>query len=248
MAIVEKKLSRTSASIDTCPTCGAELIEGEYESGTYRLRGETYKCDCEEQVMLYKHYLLADIPLQYMRLDWRKDYRGDLNLDQIYLDKWKVIRASGMGLEFGSKQQGVGKTFAATHIGKELVKRRVPVLFMPFTNVIDTLESGSEDEDAIRETEVLILDEVVPPRTVKSSSLFSNRFEAVIRHRTNWNLPTIMTTNMTEAELQETYARTYSLLSAKQVRIDMTGEDARRSFIGTENLDIIVNDEIRPIS
>jgi hypothetical protein len=48
---------------------------GEYygrEYGTYKLDGEVHPCDCDEQIALRKHYLLANIGDQYMRLNWHK--------------------------------------------------------------------------------------------------------------------------------------------------------------------------------
>lgn len=196
--------------------------------------------------------MVARIPDQYMRLDWDKDFRGEQETKDrvaMYLDKWDAAKRDGMGMEFLSPRQGVGKTFGATHIGRELVKAGERVLFAPFSEVIRSLEVAAdrEFEERARDTTVLILDEVTPPPTIKASSLFANRFEAIIRHRTNYNRPIIMTTNMTHEDLEEQYPRTYSLLYPKQIPVPMKGDDARQGAVAQTNLDRMINDDTRPI-
>jgi len=217
--------------------------------------GKEYKCDCDTQIALRKHYLLAGIGDQYQRLDWA-DYRGSQEVKDVvavYLDRWKRFKINGMGLEFASKRLGTGKTFAATHIGKELIKRGENVFFTPFLEVVSILTRLRDEwerlEKKLYETTVLILDEVVPPISTPQRDLFHGKFEELVRNRTNFNRVQIMTTNLTEDELAETYPRPYSLLAAKQQRIEMgEGVDARQGHIADENLQIVLNDEVRPIT
>ena len=99
----------------------------------------------------------------------------------------------------------------------------------------------------IRESGFVILDEVIPPVTEAQRQFFAVQLEALIRHRTNNNLPTIMTTNMDQETLHGSYPRTYSLLSAKQIRQEVRGSD-RRESIGMKEMEIIANGETRPIT
>jgi DNA replication protein DnaC len=254
------KFARNSGiGINQCPTCLAKEIEVEegvygWEYGTYRYRGEEYPCDCDTQMILRRHYLLAGIGDQYQRLDW-SDFRGTPEVRDavaLFLEKWDRFRINGMGLEFSSPNLGVGKTFAATHVGKELIKKGVKVMFMPFLEVIGLLSRDAEyrtaQENRLRDSTVLILDEVVPPISTAQGHLFSTKFEELIRHRTNFNRVTIMTTNLTPNKLHEHYPRTYSLLEAKQIRVELGGKDARQDFIGMENIELVANDEVRPIT
>jgi DNA replication protein DnaC len=243
--------------LGTCPTCGSsvrEIADGVYgrENGTYRYRGQEFDCDCDTQVALRKHYLLAGIGDQYQRLDWN-DFQGDSKvLDDVatFLDKWDSFKVNGMGVEFSSTHQGVGKTFGATHIAKELIKRGESVFFKPFLEIISLYDSPDKDEleYRLRTITVLILDEVVPPRTEAQGGLFSSKFEELIRHRTNFNLVTIMTTNLPPEKLNYHYPRTYSLLQAKQLRIEMVGDDVRQGRIANENLELVMNSEVRPLT
>lgn len=256
---VERLASLSGIPLDQCPTCLAEPIEvapGVYgfENGTYHYRAEEYDCDCQTQMMLRKHYLVANIGDQYMRLDWN-DYDGDQDVTDnvaLFLERWPNFKLHGMGLEFASPNLGVGKTFAATYVGKELIKLGVNVYFKPFLEIISLYDKDPDhrhqEERRLRDTTVLILDEVVPPISTAQSHLFAGKFEELIRHRQNFNRVTIMTTNLTPEKLRDTYQRTYSLLEAKQMRIEMHGQDARMGKIAWENIELVANGEVRPIT
>ncbi len=254
---VERLAAMSGVSLNTCPTCSSrleEIVEGVLarENGTYKFRGEVHECDCDEQIALRKHYLLAGIGDQYQRLDWNDYDRSEQVRDDValFLEKWESFKVNGMGVEFSSPKLGVGKTMAATYIAKELIKRGERVFFIPFLEIISLYESPDRDslEEKLRTVTVLILDEVIPPRTEAQGGFFSSKFEELIRHRTNYNLVTIMTTNLEPDKLRYHYPRTYSLLEAKQLRIEMVGEDARQGKIALENIELVMNDERRKLS
>jgi DNA replication protein DnaC len=186
-----------------------------------------------------------------MRLEW-SDYDGSPEAREFvdgYLSKWENYRDHGFGVEFGGSKLGIGKTFAATHIGKEMVKRRQKVFFISFVEMAAAFQREDADqmEDKIRMSPYLILDDIMPPVSDKQKDFYHMRFEAIVRHRTNYNLPTIITTNISTEKLEALYPRTYSLLAAKQERIDMDGEDFR-GYLLFENKELIANGEARPIT
>lgn len=241
--------------LSQCPTClstDIEIDENTHgrEFGSYRYRGQDHPCDCEVQMLLRRHYLLAGIGDQYQRLDWR-DFRGSPDARDavaLFLTKWQGFKLNGMGLEFSSPRLGVGKTFAATHVGKELVKQGESVYFVRFLSAVRALIEERDEEERIRDTPVLILDEIVPAMSEAQGDLFAMKLEELIRFRTDYNRVNIITTNLTPEKLNEAYPRTYSLLAAKQIRVEMTGDDARQTFIERENLELIANGEVRPIT
>lgn len=241
--------------LDFCPTCGTKFgdEDGEVRDAKrrYYYEEEMHPCDCQEQIALWARYLLAHIPEQYMRLNWQ-DYNGSPQAQRFvnnYLDKWERYREHGFGAEFGGEKLGIGKTFAATHIAKEMVKYRQKVYFVPFVEMVSAFERSDAEvvEDRIRMTPYVVIDDIMPPHSAKQHDFYHTRFEAIIRHRTNYNLPTIITTNLTGAKLDGYYPRTYSLLAAKQKRIDMDGEDYR-STAGLQNIELVENGETRPIT
>jgi DNA replication protein DnaC len=220
-------------------------------NGTYKYLGKEYDCECDAQIALRSRYLVANIGEQYQRLDWDEwtgcpDTKAAVDL---YLSEWEQFFRQGMGLEFYSSALGTGKTFAATHIGKELIKQGQSVYFIPFIEMVAAFDRQDSDYIAnrVRESGFVILDEVIPPISEAQKSFFATQLEALIRHRTNNNLPTIMTTNMDQETLNAAYPRTYSLLSAKQMRQEVAGTD-RRESIGIKEMEIIANGETRPIT
>lgn len=238
--------------IDQCPTCLVTRVEREEEGivGSYVYHGETHQCDCREQIDLRTHYLLANIGDQYQRLSW-SDFEGSEEVKENvsrFLTNWDAAKLNGLGLEFTSEKLGVGKTFAATYVARQLVQRSERVYFVQFLEVVSALSKQDSDlEKTLKESTVLVLDEVIEGISGPQQALFATKFEELIRHRTNFNKVTIMTTNLTPAQLHAAYPRTYSLLEAKQIRLIMKGTDFRESTIALEKIELLMNGERAPI-
>lgn len=255
---VERLIKSSPTKSGECPTCGAKAIEvapgvTEWGDSTYFYLDEDHPCNCEEQEALFRHYLLARIPQEYMNLGL-DNYYGDeeaLKAAEAYLDKWSNFRKHGMGMGFYSKTQGTGKTFLACYLARELVKRGESVYYVYFRNVVNTYElsheARKEEEERLRDSTVLILDEVARPVSEAQRALFAEKFEELIRHRSNYSKVTILTTNLTPEELDEIYPRTYSLLAAKEQSIKVAGNDVRKEGIWNVNKELAENGEVRPI-
>lgn len=256
---VAKVCRDSGVPINQCPTCLAKPIEVEegiygFENGTFKYRGEIFDCDCQRQMDLRIHYILANIGTQFQRLNW-DDFTGSQEVRDFvaeYLANWESFKLNGMGVEFSSPNLGTGKTFSATHIGKELVKRGESVYCMDFRDVIHLLNESDEirmaTEGRLRDCTVLILDEIVEAISYAQGELFAVRFEELIRYRTNFNRVNIITTNLTPQDLSEAYPRTYSLLAAKNMRLILEGEDQRQGAIKMDNWELALNGEVRPIT
>jgi DNA replication protein DnaC len=248
-------------SLDVCPTCdGRErTIPGagmkRWESDGYWRDQENHACDCQAQIALYTRYVLANIGTQYQRLDWEQ-FAGTKEADTMvrkYIATWSSFLAHGFGLTFSSKVQGVGKTWAATHIGKELIKQRQRVYFLDFVQMVDAFCGDYQDKQTVerrmRETTLLILDDVRAGVSERQTDLYALKFEVVMRHRTNFDLPTILTTNLTEEEFEAEFPRIHSLIAPKQLWINMYGVDHRkRSATAVHTAEMIARGEINPIT
>lgn len=244
--LAKKLAEQTTIPLDACPTCSAKLIDGEWEGDrVFKLEGAWHPCTCDDQRTLRMHYLIASIPAGYFTLDFPKDYQRDEGVKEAifsYLSSWENASRMGLGLLFRSTGLGTGKTFAAVHVGKTLIRAKQKVIFTDFQDMI-------QSEGRVREemTSILIIDEVRKPWTDKSSGLFSNRFEEVIRHRNHNALPTVITTNMTQEEMDREYPRVSSLLIPTTVEIDMPGGDYRNNTYAMERLALLANNEVKPI-
>lgn len=252
---------KSKLGFDVCPTCNGKRIEtGEedhygWENGQYRYRGEIHECDCKGQMALYRHYLFANIPEQYQRLNW-DDYSGDSKVKQdvdTYIDRWPNFRDNGMGVTLYGIGLGTGKTFAATTIAKGVIKRGERVFFTEFRDLKSAYQTLSEDDrqrldERLREAALLVLDEIWKPQSEAQEGYFETVLESVIRYRTNWNLPTVITTNLLESEFEDHYPRVFSLLRPKQWTMHIEGEDARMDLVAEENIELAANGEKRPIT
>ncbi len=236
----------TPIPLETCPTCEAKHLEGEWVGERhYRFRGQEFGCNCQLQYELRKRYLLANIPSQYQHLDFSEyRYSGVRHAVENYLTGWRHAAKLGMGMMFWSQGVGTGKTFAATHVGKTLIKHKQNVYFVGFEQLINNRDVSDECVVA----SYLIIDEVRKPYTERSGVVFADNFERVIRHRNHYALPTILTTNLTPEELAELYPRTASLLMPTTVEIPMPGDSYRTNAYAMENLELFANKETRPLS
>lgn len=258
-AVEDMALRRGKLSLDVCPTCNGKRIEANedyygWENGQYRFMGEVFDCDCQGQMALYRHYLHAAIPSQYMRLDW-DEFTGDPQIKadiEKYMTDWRKFKKHGMGVTLLGKL-GKGKTFAATAIAKSVIKRGEQVFFTEFRTLQTayeslTIEQRQELDRRAREATLLVLDEISIPKSDAQGDYFERVLETVIRDRTNWDLPTILTSNLTEEDFKDAWPRLHSLLYPKQWVITFNGaEDFRENELARINHDLVINDEVRPL-
>lgn len=181
-------------------------------------------------------------------------YFGDLDAmaeAQTYVENWRKLRRYGLGMGFYSTTQGTGKTFLAMMLARELVKQGETVHCIFFRRMVEIYDMDQKtrrsEEERIRDCTVLVLDEVARPVSEAQRALFAEKFEELIRHRSNYNKVTLLTTNLTPEELDEIYPRTYSLLAAKEQSVYVTGTDVRKEQLNDLNKELALNGEIRPI-
>ena len=233
-----------------CPVCRG--------TGQYKFKGEVRECPTDEfgthpMLQLFKHYCLANIPLEYQVLNWC-DYPFAEHQDRIerYIENFETARMSGFGWEIMGKKLGVGKTMTAAHIAKKLALRGYSVWFAQFMEVKSLYELENRVErdwkkSKLLNSEFLVLDDIIEPRSDRMRAFFEDQLEEIIRHRTSRNLPTATTTNMNEADLRRQFPRIHSLLSAKQFRVELSGDDYRVER-GLENEEMVLSGEVRPLT
>lgn len=247
---------RSKSPDGKCPVCRG--------AGSYRHLGEERECPDDSyghpMLRLAKWYWVCNVPWEYQLLnyaDWpvhtaRKSAAKSAIDD--YLENFEALSYLGKGITFWSPGLGTGKTWAATAILKALARRGVQGWFAPFMEVKSYFEiSDSKKRDAlqdlVRYAPVLVLDEVKPPWSAASKEFFADKLENLIRPRTNAHLPTILTTNLTEDELEQYYDRTFSLLSAKNEMVSLEGEEDFRANQAhwLEEEEAAMNGERRPV-
>jgi DNA replication protein DnaC len=158
----------------------------------------------------------------------------------------------GHGLRFYSKRQGTGKTMLSCIAAKALVQSGERVFFSSFRDAVRLYdlpyEIREEKIERLRNSPVLVLDEVGLSISDAQRAYYATELEDLIRFRTSGSAVTILTTNLTPDELNEEYPRCFSLLEAKQTSIHVKGTDSRLS--GEKmlvDLELTKNGEARPI-
>lgn len=232
-----------------CPVCRG--------TGEYRFDGETRECPDDDYghvaLRLFKLYCLGNVPLEYQQLNW-DDYPHDDVRDEVakYLNGFETIRLSGLGWEIMGKKRGVAKTWTATHLLKVILLMGYSGWFVSFMDLKNLYEMEDHERrdfltSKLMNVEMLVIDDIIEPRSDKMRAFFEDQLETVIRHRTTRNLVTVTTTNMVEDDLEELFPRVYSLMSAKQLRKELDGKD-HRPVAWRENQELMLNGEVRPLT
>ena len=234
-----------------CPTCE--------DTGFYRYQEQEWPCPDDDyghvRTRLFQAYLAANVPEQYQTLLWAEYPHADVkSAVEEYLDNFASFYHHGMGIEFLSRDQAVGKTWAATHILREVVKMGYKGWFVDFVEVKDYYELADPQERIwktrmVRETPVLVLDDIRRPGSTAQEAFFEDKLESIIRERTNNNLVTIVTSNMEEEEIERRFPRVFSLLQAKtHERLILRGTDAREGITWETNEALAMMGERRPVT
>jgi DNA replication protein DnaC len=230
-----------------CPTC--------HGHGKYNLNFKTYECDCEVQKRLQQHYFSANIGREYHDICLTHFQGPDrakvVPVVQAYIDNYEDNFHYGLGLTFNGPL-GTGKTFAMTCVLKELVKEGEDVYMVTFEELINIWGSSYRDDEAkrlerrLKTTHVLGLDELRTDAR-NSGGFLSHGLDSVIRHRTANLLPTLVTTNMEPTDELDQFGKVYSLLAAKNRRVETHGHDRRMKEVRDENATLAARSERRPI-
>lgn len=228
-----------------CPTCE--------KKGDYIWQGKLWPCDCVEQLQLHKHYLAAGIGMTYQRLTWA-DLENAENAREVC--EWgenpsHVKRGSGLIL-FG--EMGTGKTMMAMLCLKQFVKDGYSCFATTFAEMVEMYTAGwysPQERDyfhhRVVESQVLLLDDVGRGHKSKNR-LDETTFDTVMRARVQHGRSTIITTNMTPADLGQGYgASVLRLLREKSDALEIGGEDFSEKAKRRGD-DEVASGETRPIT
>lgn len=153
-----------------------------------------------------------------------------------YIEDWEDMKRQNLGiLIYGSK--GNGKSFYASCVYNELVKKRVLCGFTSTANLMNILSKWDKTEiiDAIKRVQLLVLDDLGAER---ETSYSAELMYYVIDERYKTGLPTIVTTNYALSNMEKeedlTRARIYDrIIEMCPITLKMEGP-SRRSGIADE--------------
>lgn len=231
-----------------CPTCD--------KKGVYTaVGGAETECDCQMQVALFKWYSASGVGQTYMRLGWL-DYHGPEGVlvgVNKYIEKFDDFNRNGMGL-YLSGGFGVGKTMLTNLVLKHLIKRGISCFATTFANTIEMFTAGWGDrvekewfQRKFLQSQVLLLDDLGKELRNTKVALAETTFDSILRQRVTDGRPTMVTTNLTPADLGQGYGNAIlSLIREQSLEEVVSGSDFRPKA-NDRKVDEVLKGWVRPI-
>jgi len=199
----------------------------------------------EEEDFFNRNLILAKIPKKYWQYQW-EHIKSDLsNIDENQegveiIDNYLQnidgdIRKNGTGLYiYGG--HGTSKTTTAIIILREAMKKGCTGYYLHFHELIDFVTFAWKDdlkktqwEYIVQKIDFLVLDDIA--RNFKMSDRESIIIDKLFVYRSNNNLPTILTTNLSTEDIGGLLGE--SILSLFKENVDevkFVGDDVRKKF------------------
>ena len=214
-------------------------------------------CDCAANMKIQRLIKSAKVPLDYEGATVNSFdiniYKQDIdrNLASIakrvcinYVKEFERFKSEGKGLYFYSELRGVGKTRLAISLLNALIKQaKIEGFYITTKNLFDELRASFNEGttqtilNKFMSVPLLILDDL---GVEKTSEWTESTFTQILDTRMNQKLVTIITSNLTQDQLDEVYpnGRVSSRIKKMTLPIQMPNEDIRAKLAK------IVNDEI----
>lgn len=206
------------------------------------LHPTSHKCECFQTYERYKSYLISNIPREFWKV---KDEQITTDPDSdrrisIYLEKLTQAFENGIGLLFlGSDEgmlhpnNGVGKTLLGTKILEHAIASDYSAHYITMHSYFNLVYRSKDDADTylpvideIEGVDFLCIDEV---GKINDTDYVKNKFEDMIRYRSQQMLTNIIITNMNTKELTDMFG--YSIMDIimnSSVAIKLRGNSHRQ--------------------
>ncbi len=130
---------------------------------------------------------------------------------------------------------GLGKTHLSLAIAREVIEKGFGVIYCSAPDILSRLEKeqfnrnyNKEEnvEETLKECDLLILDDI---GSEFSTNFTKNKIYNLINHRLSCNRPTIINTNFTFSQLEQTYSqRLISRIMGEYMAFNFVGRDIRQ--------------------
>lgn len=149
---------------------------------------------------------------------------------RLELERWQEAQIDGVSLVL-TGPVGVGKSYAAVAAVRPIFAKGCSLLFVPATRLLDMVAYSNPDATVNRRqletVDLLILDDL---GTQRDNEWAIEQVYGVVNERWLEDRPTVVTSNLTPADLEEAIGeRTYSRLADAGIGVRLSGEDRRRS-------------------
>ena len=118
-----------------------------------------------------------------------------------YIDRWPQMFENNIGVLFHGPV-GTGKSFFACAIANELLQKHVPTTITSFPRLLNLLQNSNNRQwllDCLGNYKLVVIDDLGVER---ETSYAAEQIFSVIDARSRAKLPTIITTNLTQQEME----------------------------------------------
>ena len=194
-----------------CPHCGKGKITHFVLEPNYGIVERTKPCefcDCERDARINHVKQYADIPAAYYnddlsKFDWTAylDENGNVvdlskikEFIELYIKNFDSDECKGEGIFFCSKICGSGKTYLASCIANELIKRyAITAKFVSASELIALDKQNDGSIGGLCTTKLLVVDDLGVNQSAKLWN--DNVLFRIFDHRMNYKLSTLITSN-----------------------------------------------------
>ncbi len=182
-------------------------------------------CMCMENKKIENSFKYARLSKELMQCRFEafnlNYYLGDPADKENYVNAQKALKAAQafttnvldnpneVGLLF-TGPVGCGKTYLAASIANVLIEKHLKVLFLVVPDLLDELRASFNNKNAeLTEFDLLDLARTIPVLILDDLGAHNytewarNRLYSILNYRTNEQLPTIITTNLSFAEIEQ---------------------------------------------
>lgn len=214
-------------------SCVCHCMAAEYN----RQRAEEERQEYERRIAQYRKSAgFSDEAME--KWNFANDDMTNPKITQImqkYVEEFPKLRQDGIGLLLWGGV-GTGKTYAAACIVNALIDKGYPCMITSFARIANILQGMREGKqeylDKLNQFPLIVFDDLGAER---KSEYMQEQVFSIIDNRYRMNLPFIVTTNMSIAELKNMadigHTRIYDRILEKCHPVEMNGASRRRKAV-----------------
>jgi hypothetical protein len=187
-----------SKALNNIPTRKLQDIVLSIESSNEELNKKNIK------LIAINRYAESNIPIEYWNLKMEKDFHGNENLLNKYMEYTSDLKSSylnGSSICFAGGH-GLGKTFTITSILKKASNKGFSCLYTTLSDIVNVLTSASAEDKFLSRRELTLVDFLAIDefdsrfmQNDNAADLYARTLENIFRTRSQNKLPTLMCTN-----------------------------------------------------
>ena len=212
---------------------------------------EANMCSCRKIFLFLKELVYARIPREYWHLEFEDLELAPPHIRLLflkYLKNYDIAVDKGLSIGFIGNN-GVGKTFLLSELGKEAILRGYKVIYVTTQDYISyKMVDDKYNIGRVHDADIILLDEIDKPYRKKGSDYVLSSLENFFRNTLPKNKIVNIATNWKEEDIKRELGRSiYSIMLRKMKLLHILGKDKSRD-INMEWENSLMNSEVNYLS